>query len=54
MDWEGIWTLVLSAGLFLFAALAVIVSIGAFFNIQAMFRALDRRHAVLPDEPPDP
>ena len=22
MDWEGIWTLVLSAGLFLFAALA--------------------------------
>ena len=54
MDWEGIWTLVLSAGLFLFAALAVIVSIGAVFNIQAMFRALDRQHAGLPDEPPDP
>lgn len=44
MSWEGFWTLVLSGGQFLFAALAVLVGIGAFLNIGAMFRDLDRRH----------
>lgn len=41
--WIGFWPLVLSAGLFLFAALAVIVAIGAFFEARHVFRALARR-----------
>ena len=52
--WTGVWTLFLYAGLFLFAALVVIVSFGAFFNVRDMFRRLARQHAGLPDDEPPP
>lgn len=42
--WTGLWTLVLSAGLFLFSALAVIVSISGMIQLRKLVRPLSGKH----------
>lgn len=42
--WIDFWTFFFFASLVVFAALAVVVSIGGFFNIRTLFKGLrDRR-----------
>ncbi|MBN2315207.1 MAG: hypothetical protein JXM79_14855 [Sedimentisphaerales bacterium] len=38
--WINVWTLFFLVSLALFGALAVIVSIGGFFDIRALFKSL--------------
>ena len=38
--WMQVWTWVLVGGLGVFAVLAVVVTIGGFFDLKAMFKAL--------------
>jgi hypothetical protein len=51
-DWATIWAVVLVVTLVLFAVLAVVVTIGGFKDVLAMFRELDAQHEQpdLPDE----
>lgn len=42
--WINFWTVFFFASLAVFAALAVVVTIGGFFNIRALFKSLTRRH----------
>jgi hypothetical protein len=42
--WLIFWMFVLAAGLAVFAVLAVVVAIGAFFDVRAMFRSIERQH----------
>ena len=41
--WATFWTWFLLAGLGLFFGLAVVVSIGGFFNIRSLFKSLTER-----------
>ena len=41
--WINLWTLFFLGSLALFAGLAVIVSIGGFFDIRSLFRSLTDR-----------
>ena len=41
--WINFWTIFFVASLALFAGLAVIVSIGGFFNIRSLFKSLANR-----------
>jgi len=41
--WINFWTIVFFASLAIFAGLAVVVTIGGFFNIQALFKSLTAR-----------
>lgn len=41
--WIDFWTLFFFASLAIFATLAVVVSIGGFFNIRTLFRGLKDR-----------
>lgn len=43
--WIGLWKGVLVLGVGLFAALAVVVTIGGAFNIRDLFRTLREEHA---------
>jgi len=43
--WIKLWTVVLIAGLSIFATLAVVVSIGGFFDIRALFKNIEAQHA---------
>lgn len=42
--WELIWKIVFFAGVGLFAVMAVLVSIGGFFDIKKLFRTLKEQH----------
>lgn len=42
MDWERIWTFFFFLSLSAFTALAVIVTIGGFFDIRSLFRDLSQ------------
>lgn len=42
--WTSIWTLVLVGGSGSFAVLAVIVAVGGFRDVRAMFRRIDAEH----------
>ncbi|MDI9432406.1 MAG: hypothetical protein QM570_11865 [Planctomycetota bacterium] len=42
MDWAKIWTFFFFLGLSAFTALAVIVTIGGFFDIRSLFRDLSQ------------
>lgn len=42
--WPQFWTWFLVVSLVLFVGLAVVVAIGGFFDIKAMFRSLRQRH----------
>ncbi|MHC4169809.1 MAG: hypothetical protein ACYSWQ_22915 [Planctomycetota bacterium] len=41
--WIDFWTIFFYASLAVFAALAVVVSIGGFFNIRSLFKSLSER-----------
>ncbi len=41
--WINFWTIFFVASLTLFAGLAIVVSIGGFFNIRSLFRDLTNR-----------
>jgi hypothetical protein len=41
--WINFWTIFFVASLTLFAGLAVVVSIGGFFNIRSLFKSLTNR-----------
>ena len=41
--WIRLWTIFFFASLALFVGLAVVVSIGGFFNIRSLFRSLSER-----------
>jgi hypothetical protein len=41
--WIDLWTVFFFASLAVFAGLAVVVSIGGFFNIRSLFRSLSER-----------
>ncbi|MHC4558897.1 MAG: hypothetical protein ACYTFW_08840 [Planctomycetota bacterium] len=41
--WINFWTIFFVASLALFAGLAVVVSIGGFFNIRSLFKSLTNR-----------
>lgn len=42
MDWAKIWTFFFFLSLSIFTALAVIVTIGGFFDIRSLFRDLSK------------
>ncbi|MDI6448327.1 hypothetical protein [Anaerobaca lacustris] len=42
MDWERIWTFFFFLSLGVFTALAVIVTIGGFFDIRSLFKDLSK------------
>jgi len=41
--WINFWTFFFFAALVLFAVLAVVVTIGGFFNIRSLFKTLTKR-----------
>ncbi len=41
--WINFWTFFFFASLVLFAVLAVVVTIGGFFNIRSLFKSLTKR-----------
>jgi len=47
--WLNFWTGLLIAGVGVFAILAVVVAIGGFFDIRALFRAIDAQHREDPE-----
>lgn len=51
--WVGFWTWLLVAAVVLFAGLAVVVSVGGFFNVLALFRSIDAKHAGQDDDTGD-
>ncbi|MFC1739074.1 hypothetical protein ACFL1G_08510 [Planctomycetota bacterium] len=42
--WKIFWTISLFASIGIFAALAVVVTIGGFFNIRSLFKSLTAKH----------
>ena len=42
--WITFWAVLLVAALTIFAALAVVVTIGGFFDVKALLRSIDRKH----------
>lgn len=42
MDWERIWTFFFFLSLSVFTALAVVVTIGGFFDIRSLFKDLSK------------
>lgn len=48
--WTSFWTAFFFVSLFLFAFLAVVVTIGGFFNIRSLFKSLEQRHEQNEDE----
>ncbi len=44
-QWMFVWKVVLIGGISLFVVLAVVVSIGGFFDIRRLFRTLHDQHA---------
>jgi len=43
--WIGLWQVVLVAAIALFAALAVVVTIGGAIDVRKLFRTLKEQHA---------
>ena len=41
--WTSFWTVFFVVSLVLFASLAVVVTIGGFFNIRSLFKSLSQR-----------
>ncbi|MFH1613906.1 MAG: hypothetical protein ABIG61_02325 [Planctomycetota bacterium] len=42
--WIVVWTVLLIIGLAVFAVLAVVVTIGGFFDVRSLFRKIDKQH----------
>ena len=51
--WVDLWTVFFFASLAIFAGLAVVVSIGGFFNIRSLFRTLTKQTALQDETAPD-
>ena len=44
MFWTTLWTVVFVVSILVFAAVAVMVTIGGIGDIRALFRRMDQRH----------
>ncbi len=53
MDWVRIWTFFFFLSLGVFTALAVIVTIGGFFNIRSLFKDLSEARGQQQNESPN-
>jgi hypothetical protein len=58
MDWATIWTFFFFLSLSVFTGLAIVVTIGGFFNIRSLFKDLSeakerQRHPSQNDSPAD-
>jgi len=49
--WINFWTIFFIASLALFAGMAIVVSIGGFFNIRSVFKSLTERSEPSEDGP---
>ncbi len=49
--WINFWTIFFIASLALFAGMAIVVSIGGFFNIRSLFKSLTERSEQPEDSP---
>ncbi len=49
--WINFWTIFFIASLALFAGMAIVVSIGGFFNIRSLFNSLTERSEQSEDGP---
>ena len=49
--WINFWTIFFIASLALFAGMAIVVSIGGFFNIRSLFKSLTERSEPSEDGP---
>ncbi len=49
--WIDFWTIFFIASLALFAGMAIVVSIGGFFNIRSLFKSLTERSEQPEDSP---
>lgn len=52
--WLWFWTVVLVAGIGVFAVLAVVVAIGGFFDIRSLFKSIESQHHAHEAEKPTP
>jgi len=43
--WLIIWTVLLIGGTAIFAGLAIVVSIGAFFDVRSLFKSISTQHS---------
>ena len=43
--WIKLWTVVFVAGLSIFTILAIVVSIGGFFDVRSLFKSIEAQHA---------
>jgi len=43
--WISFWSVLLAVALVIFAGLAVVVTIGGFYDIRRLFRSIDAKHA---------
>ena len=43
--WINFWSIFFFVSIALFAGLAVVVSIGGFFNIRSLFKSINQQHA---------
>lgn len=43
--WINFWAVLLVAAMVVFAGLAVVVTVGGFFDIKALFRSMEAKHA---------
>lgn len=44
MPWPAIWAWIITAGLLIFGLVAIVVAIGGFFDVRAMFRSITAQH----------
>lgn len=51
--WIDLWTVFFFASLAIFAGLAIVVSIGGFFNIRTLFKTLTEQTGLQGDTGPD-
>ncbi len=43
--WALFWGLLLIVVLVIFAALSVVITIGGFFDVKALFKSIDKQHS---------
>ena len=42
--WVGFWTIIFFVSLVIFAGLAIVVTVGGFFDIRSLFKTLNTEH----------
>jgi hypothetical protein len=51
--WSTFWGIVLGVGMVMFTVLAVVVTVGGFGDVKAMFQGIERQHGKeMRDDPP--